>query len=163
MNFLLEALPEIKETRWWGLEWSPLSIVGFLGTGMFALRFAIQWIASERKKESVIPLSFWFVSIAGAFFSLVYFLFRRDPVGTLGNLFNAAVYIRNIQLVKKKAQQVSPAPGPTGGQSVRVFGSAGQPPTALLSAFAPGFTTGAFVSGFGFPGQLVGNFFPVTL
>ncbi len=107
MHFLLEALPEIKETRYWGLEWSPLSIIGFLGQGMFALRFAIQWIASERKKESVIPLSFWFVSIAGAFFSLVYFLLRRDPVGTLGNLFNAAVYLRNIQLMKKKAQQLS--------------------------------------------------------
>jgi lipid-A-disaccharide synthase-like uncharacterized protein len=108
MHFLLEALPEIKETRYWGLEWSPVSIIGFLGTGMFALRFAIQWIASERKKESVIPLSFWFVSIAGAFFSLVYFLFRRDPVGTLGNLFNAAVYLRNIQLMKQKAK---PSPG----------------------------------------------------
>jgi len=103
MQFLLETLPEIKETRFLGLEWSLVSIIGFVGTGLFALRFAIQWIASEKKKESVIPLSFWFVSIGGASFSLIYFLLRRDPVGTLGNLFNAAVYIRNIQRTKRKA------------------------------------------------------------
>jgi hypothetical protein len=58
------------------------------------------------------------------------------------------------------------APGTGGGQNVRVFAGVGLPPTTLLSQFTPGFTTGAFVSGFGlsqFPGQATGNFFPPTL
>lgn len=77
--------------------------------------------------------------------------------------FRGGVRVAAYSLDQTGQPAVITAPGPTGGQTVRVFGSAGQPATTLLSAFAPGFTTGAFVSGFGFPGQLLGNFFPVTL
>jgi len=77
--------------------------------------------------------------------------------------FRGGVRVAAYSLDQTGQPAVIAGPGPGGGESVRVFGSAGQPPTTLLSSFAPGFTTGAFVSGVGFPGRLVGNFFPVTL
>ena len=107
MEFFLAVLPEIKETRYLGLDWSLLSILGLLGNAMWSLRFLLQWIASERKKESVIPLSFWYVSIAGTMFSLTYFILKRDPVGILAFLPNTAIYLRNIHLTKRKASRVS--------------------------------------------------------
>jgi hypothetical protein len=77
--------------------------------------------------------------------------------------FRGGVRVAAYSLDSSGQPAVITGPGPGGGQSVRVFGSFGQPPATLLSAFAPGFTTGAFVGGSGFPGQLLGNFFPVQL
>jgi lipid-A-disaccharide synthase-like uncharacterized protein len=39
--------------------------IGFLGQFLFAMRFIIQWIVSEKKRDSVIPIAFWYFSIGG--------------------------------------------------------------------------------------------------
>ena len=72
------------EHRFLGLDWNYLVILGFVGTATFSMRFLVQWWASERQGESVIPVSFWYWSIAGSVIMFFYFLFRRDPVGVLG-------------------------------------------------------------------------------
>jgi lipid-A-disaccharide synthase-like uncharacterized protein len=66
------------------------------------MRFLVQWIASERQQESVIPVSFWYWSIAGSCMMFLYFLFRRDPVGILAYLPNSIIYIRNLILIRKR-------------------------------------------------------------
>ena len=58
--------------------------VGFVGQAFFSMRFLVQWIASEKRQESVIPLSFWFFSIGGGLTLLTYALHRLDPVFILG-------------------------------------------------------------------------------
>jgi lipid-A-disaccharide synthase-like uncharacterized protein len=75
---------------------------GLLGNAMFGSRFLLQWIASERAGQSIVPLMFWYLSIAGSLILLVYALHLRNPVFTLAFLPNCAVYLRNIALVRRK-------------------------------------------------------------
>ena len=77
-------------------------IIGFTGQGLFASRFIIQWIYSEKKKESVIPIAFWYLSIFGGMGLLTYAIFRKDPVIITGQLFGLIIYIRYLILIYKK-------------------------------------------------------------
>jgi len=90
-----------KEYRFLGLDWSYLMVLGFIGNALFSMRFLVQWLASERQGESVIPLSFWYWSIAGSTLMCIYFVFRRDPIGILAYLPNSLIYIRNLMLIRK--------------------------------------------------------------
>ena len=69
---------------------------------MFGSRFFIQWIASERAGESVVPMLFWYLSIAGSLALLAYALHLRDPVSTLAFLPNCFVYLPNIPPIRRK-------------------------------------------------------------
>ena len=91
-----------KEYRFLGLDWSYLMVLGFIGNALFSMRFLVQGLASERQRESVIPVSFWYWSIAGSAMMCVYFIFRRDPVGILAYLPNSLIYIRNLMLIRKR-------------------------------------------------------------
>lgn len=82
---------------------SPWAIIGAVGMICFSSRFLVQWIASEKKKQSVIPVSFWYLSIIGSVLLLAYGLFYvRDPFFILGYLFNSLVYFRNLYFIYKK-------------------------------------------------------------
>ena len=74
--------------------------VGLAGQAMFMLRFIVQWIVSERAHRSIIPVSFWYFSVAGAAILLLYATYRLDPVFILGQLLGFIVYFRNIFLVR---------------------------------------------------------------
>jgi lipid-A-disaccharide synthase-like uncharacterized protein len=75
--------------------------VGLLGNAVFGARFIVQWAASERAGRSVIPDSFWLLSLAGSSLLLAYAVARRDPVLLLANLPNGLVYLRNLALVRR--------------------------------------------------------------
>ena len=77
-------------------------IIGFTGQGLFASRFIFQWIYSEKKGESTIPIIFWYLSIFGGIGLLTYALFRKDPVIIIGQLFGIFIYLRNLILIYKK-------------------------------------------------------------
>jgi lipid-A-disaccharide synthase-like uncharacterized protein len=87
-------MPILPEEVWIAL--------GLGGQLFFALRFLVQWIASERKKESYIPLVFWYFSLAGAGILLTYAIHRGDPVFILGQSTGFLVYVRNIMLIYRK-------------------------------------------------------------
>lgn len=76
--------------------------VGFLGQAFFSARFLVQWIASERKKKSVIPIYFWYFSIGGGFTLFLYAVYRRDPVFILGQGAGLFVYVRNLYFIHRK-------------------------------------------------------------
>jgi lipid-A-disaccharide synthase-like uncharacterized protein len=76
-------------------------VVGFLGQALFFSRFLVQWIASERRGESVVPRGFWYLSLGGAALLLAYAIHRRDPVFILGQSFGFLVYTRNLMLIDK--------------------------------------------------------------
>jgi len=84
-------------------------VFGFVGQAMFTMRFIVQWIASEKKKESVIPLSFWYLSLAGGLIVLFYAIHRMDPVFILAYLPGNFIYLRNLWFIYKK-KKVSPHP-----------------------------------------------------
>ena len=80
-------------------------IIGFIGQGLFASRFIVQWIYSERKGESHIPLVFWYLSIFGGIGLLTYAIFRKDPVIILGQSFGIFIYLRNLILIYNKKNE----------------------------------------------------------
>lgn len=75
-------------------------ILGLAGQLMFSAKFLVQWIMSEKRKKSVVPISFWFLSLFGSFLLLIYAIYRKDIVFTLGQLFGFIVYIRNLLIIK---------------------------------------------------------------
>jgi lipid-A-disaccharide synthase-like uncharacterized protein len=79
-------------------------VVGFLGQALFFSRFLLQWIASERRGESVVPRGFWYLSLGGAALLLAYAIWRRDPVFILGQSFGFLVYTRNLVLIRNRAR-----------------------------------------------------------
>lgn len=82
-------------------------IIGFVGQAMFFMRFLVQWIASERKGESVVPLLFWYFSLAGGLILLSYAIHIRDPIFILGQSMGAFIYMRNLFLIFRKENNAS--------------------------------------------------------
>jgi lipid-A-disaccharide synthase-like uncharacterized protein len=80
-------------------------IIGFTGQIFFSLRFLVQWWQSERQQRSVIPIEFWYFSILGAATLLIYAIHRADPVFIVGQMTGLFIYLRNLHLIKKSAQQ----------------------------------------------------------
>lgn len=84
-------------------------LVGFFGQALFASRFLVQWVASERSKRSVVPTVFWWLSLGGGLFLLAYALHRRDPVFVIGQVSGLAVYARNLVLIRRRRLAASRA------------------------------------------------------
>ena len=84
------------------LKWDMWVLIGFAAQILFSMRFFVQWVASERKGQSVIPISFWYISIAGSLVLLVYAVHRQDPVFTFGQAFGTFVYVRNLMLIHRR-------------------------------------------------------------
>jgi lipid-A-disaccharide synthase-like uncharacterized protein len=88
--------------------------IGFAGIGTFGTRFIVQWIHSERHKESRIPVIFWWQSLIGTILCLLYFLRQEDSVGIAGYVLNIIPYSRNLVLVYRKRRQDATLPATTG-------------------------------------------------
>ncbi len=78
--------------------------IGFTGQLMFSARFFIQWLASEKQRKSVVPIAFWYLSIAGSSILLAYVIYRRDPVLILGQSMGLMIYLRNIWFIRSESQ-----------------------------------------------------------
>ena len=90
---LADGVVEQTPWYWW--------VIGFGGQIVFASRFWVQWIASERAKASVMPIAFWWLSIVGGLLSLAYAVYRLDPVFILGQLTGTVIYARNLALIRQ--------------------------------------------------------------
>jgi lipid-A-disaccharide synthase-like uncharacterized protein len=77
-------------------------LIGFTGQILFFMRFFIQWLASEKKKQSVIPTAFWYFSIAGGSVLLAYAVWKQDPVFILGQALGVVIYLRNLYFIHGK-------------------------------------------------------------
>lgn len=81
-------------------------LVGLLGQTMFMMRFVVQWLHSERHRKSVIPVSFWYLSLIGGLTVLAYGIHRAEPVIILGQLPGTLVYTRNLMLIRRGNRDV---------------------------------------------------------
>lgn len=79
---------------WWVL-------LGLTAQVVFGMRFIVQWWVSEKAGESTVPLSFWYLSLAGGILMLAYAIYRWDPVFMLGQALGLAVYVRNLMLIHR--------------------------------------------------------------
>lgn len=98
---ILSMVQKIKE-----LELDFWIIFGFFAQFLFFMRFFIQWLASEWKGESVIPLSFWLFSVAGGFCLLLYSIHKVDPVFIFGQGLGLLIYLRNLVLIYRKKKTI---------------------------------------------------------
>jgi len=83
------------------------AVLGFVAQLLFTGRFLVQWIASERQGRSVVPVSFWYLSVAGSTGLLVYSIVKCEPVFILAYLFNNVIYLRNLTLVYRERKQAA--------------------------------------------------------
>jgi lipid-A-disaccharide synthase-like uncharacterized protein len=74
---------------------------GLLGQALFSARFLVQWIASERRKQSVVPVQFWYFSVGGGLMLLAYAIYRLDPVFIIGQAAGLIVYARNLYFIRR--------------------------------------------------------------
>ena len=77
-------------------------IIGFVGQGFFSARFIVQWIMSEIKKQSIIPIGFWYFSLLGGVTLFAYALYKEDPVFIVGQGAGLLIYSRNLISNKKE-------------------------------------------------------------
>lgn len=89
-------------TSAWGVAWV---VLGLLGQLLFSGRMLVQWIASERHKRSVVPMSFWWMSVGGASLLITYFVWRKDVVGVLGQATGWLIYLRNLWLIRRQGHE----------------------------------------------------------
>jgi lipid-A-disaccharide synthase-like uncharacterized protein len=94
------------------LEHNPVWLgIGFFGQALFFGRFFVQWLASERRKASVIPRAFWFFSLGGGLVLLAYAIHRKDPVFIAGQVTGLFIYTRNLWFIYRPgAPGTDPAP-----------------------------------------------------
>ena len=101
----------MKDLRW---AWMA---VGLLGQACFSARFVVQWIVSERRGRSVVPESFWYLSLGGGGTLLIYAIYVGDPVFIIGQAFGLLIYVRNIWLssptTRRDAADMGPRPAPS--------------------------------------------------
>ncbi|MFO1427997.1 MAG: lipid-A-disaccharide synthase N-terminal domain-containing protein [Steroidobacteraceae bacterium] len=83
-------------------------VIGFAGQALFTARFFVQWIASERARQSIIPMTFWYFSLFGGLVLLGYALHKRDPVFIVGQATGVFVYLRNLYLIYSGQRRPEP-------------------------------------------------------
>lgn len=89
-------------TTWTSLVWIGIGLVGQLA---FSSRFLVQWIVSEKSRKTVVPESFWWMSLIGGIALFSYFVWRQDPIGVLGQSSGLVIYMRNIRLIYKQRRR----------------------------------------------------------
>lgn len=103
MDLIQKLLTHLFSLRKIELIWL---FIGFVGQFVFFLRFIVQWLASEKAKKSIIPESFWYLSLVGSAIVFSYAVYRKDPVFILAFSLNIFIYIRNLVLIKNhKAEE----------------------------------------------------------
>jgi len=110
MNPLLTfAVSAAERGSWWPDSWYGRCWVlfGFGAQFMFTARFLVQWIASERRRKSYVPVAFWYLSIVGAVMLLSYAVFwKQDPVVALGQTTGGFIYVRNLMLLRNERMRL---------------------------------------------------------
>ena len=118
MSWILPvALASAERGQWWPDSWFGRSCVlfGFCAQAVFTARFLVQWLASERRGRSYIPIVFWYLSLVGGAMLLTYaVVWKHDPVVAVGQSTGCFIYIRNLMLVHREKKRLS-AIGPQEG------------------------------------------------
>lgn len=97
-------------TTWTSMVWIGIGLVGQVA---FSSRFLIQWIVSEKSRKTVVPESFWWMSLIGGIALFSYFAWRQDPIGVLGQSSGLVIYARNIRLLYKQRRREARAAAAT--------------------------------------------------
>jgi len=89
---------------WFSSHLTLWTLIGLFGQGLFMMRFVVQWIASERVKQSIVPEVFWYFSLGGGIILFIYAIHQQDIVFMLGQGLGLTIYLRNIYFIRKKGR-----------------------------------------------------------
>jgi lipid-A-disaccharide synthase-like uncharacterized protein len=95
---LMDGVQEATPWYWW--------VVGYGGQLVFGSRFYVQWLASEKRGQSVMPVVFWWLSLLGSVMTLAYAIYRLDPPFIMANVGGPPIYARNLWLIRKSRARV---------------------------------------------------------
>ncbi|MBV8432076.1 MAG: lipid-A-disaccharide synthase N-terminal domain-containing protein [Solirubrobacterales bacterium] len=95
----------MDRTTLWLDPWLWVAI-GFLGQALFMSRMLVQWIVAEHRGDSVVPVAFWWLSLAGGLITLAYAIYNRDPVIAFAQTLGSFVYARNLALIRRSRRTV---------------------------------------------------------
>ncbi|MGB8623685.1 MAG: lipid-A-disaccharide synthase N-terminal domain-containing protein [Paracoccaceae bacterium] len=101
---MIETVFSWLHVQSWGEFW--WVAIGLGGQLMFTARFLVQWIASERAGRSIVPLAFWYFSVAGGVILFAYAVYRKDPVFILGQSMGLFIYLRNLFLIHAERRRI---------------------------------------------------------
>jgi lipid-A-disaccharide synthase-like uncharacterized protein len=96
-----------------GTPWGWLAL-GYGGQLVFGTRFYVQWVASEKQRRSVMPVIFWWLSLAGGLMTLAYAIYRMDGPFILANLGGPPIYARNLWLIQRTKRSIEAGAPPPG-------------------------------------------------
>lgn len=102
----------VHHLRFLGIEWHFWKVVGWLGNLVFFSRFMVQWYATEKHRQVVVPAAFWWLSLAGSMLLLLYAaVYQRDSVFIFAYAFTWIPYVRNLMIHRRnrKAQESCPS------------------------------------------------------
>lgn len=105
---------------------TPLVLFGFTAQFVFFMRFAVQWLASERRGRSHVPVSFWWMSIAGGAMTLVYAILKPDLVFMVSQSLGLLIYARNLWLIYARAARYRRVRGAGAGGRAGAGANAGE-------------------------------------
>jgi len=94
-----------------GIAWSVWKVIGWLGNAVFFSRFFVQWYATEKRKQVVVPQAFWWLSLAGSVTLLCYSLHQQDSVFIFAYAFTWIPYIRNLVIHRRNKAALSVCAG----------------------------------------------------
>ena len=120
LRAVVSSLP-VAAVCWFAIDWREtaehlfqqenipggLIVFGTVGQFTFTLRFIYQWRYSARAGESLLPTTFWLISLLGSGMIIAYAIIRRDPVLILGQSTGFVVYLRNIMISRRAARRES--------------------------------------------------------
>ena len=87
-----------------GIDWSVWKVVGWLGNAFFFSRFLVQWYATKKKRQVVVPQAFWWLSLVGSLTLLCYSIHKKDSVFIFAYAFTWIPYIRSLMIHRRHKQ-----------------------------------------------------------
>lgn len=91
-------------SSWLNFGWV---VLGLAGQACFFGRMFVQWVKSEKERQSVVPAVFWWLSFFGGLLLFSYFVWRVDFVGVMGQSTGVVIYARNLRLIHKQKRRVA--------------------------------------------------------
>ncbi len=91
-------------TSWTNFAWIA---IGLIGQAAFFGRMFVQWVVSEKSRQSQVPEIFWWFSLVGGVSLFTYFVWRVDIVGVVGQSTGIVIYARNLRLIHKHKRRLA--------------------------------------------------------
>ena len=96
-----EAAPAVARQTWLWLG------VGVIGQILFACRFLVQWVATERNCASTVPVAFWYLSVVATVLQIACFVQRAEWIFAVGSAAVILIYFRNLSLLSNQTQKAT--------------------------------------------------------